>query len=246
MEFALFYPYLHQILKPTFPACLWSGSSGKRVVALTFDDGPHPRHTQPLLDLLDDHQISASFFLLGQCVDHAPEVARAIYQRGHWMGLHGYTHRSFPMLTNAEIRTSLEKTQEAIARACHLDLSFVQQAICDVRPPNGLFTPPQLQRLDQWGFRPVMWSVVPEDWVRPGIEVVVGRVMSQVCDGSLIVLHDGYCGGEDVRAIAARIIPLLKAQGYEFVTIDELWQNHPTHGPRQSSAASISTPLDAR
>ncbi|HEY9662592.1 MAG TPA: hypothetical protein V6C65_29410, partial [Allocoleopsis sp.] len=72
-----------------------------------------------------------------------------------------------------------------------------------------------------------MWSVVPEDWVRPGVEVAVQRVMQQTCNGSLIVLHDGYCGGEDVAAIAANLIPRLLEQNYQFVSIDQLWQGHP-------------------
>lgn len=67
-----------------------------------------------------------------------------------------------------------------------------------------------------------MWSVVPEDWVSPGVEVVVRRVIQQVQNGSLIVLHDGYHGGEDVAQTTDRLIPQLLQQGYKFVTIEEL------------------------
>jgi peptidoglycan/xylan/chitin deacetylase (PgdA/CDA1 family) len=69
-----------------------------------------------------------------------------------------------------------------------------------------------------------MWSVVPEDWVRPGVSTVVQRVLQQVQNGSQIVLHDGTCGGQDVAAIAAQLVPQLLEQGFEFVTIDRLWQ----------------------
>jgi peptidoglycan/xylan/chitin deacetylase (PgdA/CDA1 family) len=69
-----------------------------------------------------------------------------------------------------------------------------------------------------------MWSVVPEDWERPGVSVVVRRVLRQVRNGSLIVLHDGFCGGQDVAQTTAQLIPLLLEQGYHFVTIDQLWQ----------------------
>jgi peptidoglycan/xylan/chitin deacetylase (PgdA/CDA1 family) len=69
-----------------------------------------------------------------------------------------------------------------------------------------------------------MWSVVPEDWVSPGVEVVVKRVLTQVQNGSLIVLHDGYHGGQDVTQIAARLIPQLLLRGYKFVNINQLWQ----------------------
>jgi peptidoglycan/xylan/chitin deacetylase (PgdA/CDA1 family) len=118
------------------------------------------------------------------------------------------------------LKQSLQKTQEAIAQACQIP----PENIRDVRPPNGLFTPQTLSLLHQWNYRPVMWSVVPEDWERPGVSVVVQRVLRQVQNGSLIVLHDGYCGGQDVAETTARLIPQLLQQGYHFVTIDQLWQ----------------------
>jgi peptidoglycan/xylan/chitin deacetylase (PgdA/CDA1 family) len=124
------------------------------------------------------------------------------------------------------LKQSLTQTQEAIAQVCEVDLTYVQHNIRDVRPPNGLFTPHILQNLQQWNYRPVMWSVVPEDWVRPGVDVVIERVLNQICNGSLIVLHDGYHGGEDVAATVDRLIPTLLERGYQFVTVDRLWEQH--------------------
>lgn len=224
MQLAPLYPLIHKVLKPTFPACLWTGNPNAATVALTFDDGPHPHHTPQLLDVLDYYQVPASFFWLGVCVERSPALAQAIWERGHWIGLHGYDHQSFPRLTPAELQQSLLKTQSAIATACQLDLAYVQEHIRDVRPPNGLFTPQTLRLLRQWQYRPVMWSVVPEDWVRPGVETVLQRVLHQTCNGSVIVLHDGFCGGEDVAETADRLIPRLLEQGYQFVTIDHFWQ----------------------
>lgn len=220
MQLAPFLPVLYQVLKPTFPDCLWSGDNNLPAIALTFDDGPHSLYTPQLLQILDRYQIKASFFWLGACVDKNPSLAKDIYQRGHWIGLHGYDHRSFPLLSLEELKQSLLKNQIAIANACQLEPVFVR----DVRPPNGLFTPQTLQFFKQNDYRPVMWSVVPEDWVCPGITVVVDRVMAQVGNGSLIVLHDGFCGGYDVAGIAANLIPRLLQKGYRFVTIDDFWQ----------------------
>ncbi len=224
MQFAPLYPVIYKILQPSFPKCLWSGNSDTKAIALTFDDGPHPQHTLQLLEVLDQYQVTASFFWLGVCVERSPAIAREIWQRGHWIGLHGYDHRSFPGLSPEELQQTLQQTQLAIAQACDLDADYVYNQIRDVRPPNGFFTPQTLAYLEQWNYRPVMWSVVPEDWVRPGVSVAAQRVLRQTQNGSLIVLHDGYCGGEDVAATAAQVIPALLEQGYHFVTVDQLWQ----------------------
>lgn len=224
MPLAPIFPVIQPTLKTLFPQCLWEGCPQRGAIALTFDDGPHPTYTPPLLAVLERYQVPASFFWLGCNVDRVPTIARQAYEQGHWVGLHGYQHQSFPLLSSATLRTSLEQTQRAIAQACQLPMEHVQRTIRDVRPPNGLFTPLTLADLRTWGYRPVMWSVVPEDWVQPGVSVVLERVRQQVRSGSLVVLHDGYYGGQDVVAIAERLIPELLAAGYQFVTVDQLWQ----------------------
>jgi peptidoglycan/xylan/chitin deacetylase (PgdA/CDA1 family) len=234
MQLAPLYPIVYRILQPTFKSCLWAGKGDEPAIALTFDDGPHPVYTPQLLEVLDRYEIPASFFWLGACVNRAPEVAKAVCDRGHWIGLHGYDHRMFPTLTPAELKQSLEKTQAAIAMACQINLQDVRASIRDVRPPNGVFTPQTLNWLHQWHYRPVMWSVVPEDWVRPGVSVVVQRVLGQVRNGSLIVLHDGACGGQDVAQTTAQIIDKLIQQGFKFVTVEQLWQQSQPLGAKHS------------
>jgi peptidoglycan/xylan/chitin deacetylase (PgdA/CDA1 family) len=220
MQLAPLLPIFYRILQPTFSNCLWCGDRNLPMIALTFDDGPHPQYTPEVLAVLDRYQIPASFFWLGACVNRSPEVAKAVCDRGHWIGLHGYDHKSFPMLSPVQLRDSLEKTQTAIYNACNLSPIKIR----DVRPPNGLFTPQTLKLLRQWNYRPVMWSVVPVDWSRPGVTIVTQRVLQQVQNGSLIVLHDGVCGGQDVAATLKILIPQLLQKGYKFVNIGTFWQ----------------------
>lgn len=220
MQLAPFYPFLHRVLKPTFPDCLWSGCQNAPTVALTFDDGPHPRYTPALLEALNRYHVPASFFLLGSCVDRHPEIAKTIHQQGHWLGLHGYEHQSFVTMKPDELKRDLQKTQKAIIQACQ-----PPQPLIDVRPPYGLFTPSTLSLLNQWSYRSVMWSVIAEDWLHPGVSIVVQRVLEQVQNGSVIVLHDGDEGGRDVAEIVDRLIPALLKRGYRLSTIDQLWNS---------------------
>ena len=219
MALAPLLPILHPILKSAFPNCLWQGNTKNSEIALSFDDGPHPEYTPQLLEVLDKYQIKASFFLLGVFVDRYPEITKIIYEKGHWICLHGYEHISFPKLTALQLKSSLEKTQFAIYKACGL----ATKLISDVRPPYGVVIPQNLKLLEEWKYRTVMWTVVPVDWVRPGISVVVNRVVKQTFNGSIIVLHDGNNGGQDVTKTAAEIIPILLEKNYQFITIDKMW-----------------------
>ncbi|MEL7038128.1 MAG: polysaccharide deacetylase family protein [Cyanobacteria bacterium J06592_8] len=220
MQLAPIYPIVHQILKTTFPNCLWRGKITQTEIALSFDDGPHPVYTLDLLEVLDEYQVKASFFWLGCWVKQYPEIAQAVFQRGHWIALHGYNHQMFHQMTDEQLKQDLEQTKQEILNICDIH----PNSLWDVRPPNGVFTPKTLTLLKQWGYRPVMWTVVPEDWVCPGIDCVTNRVIQQTQNGSIIVLHDGKYGGQDVAASTRKIIPQLLEKGYKFVTIDRLWQ----------------------
>jgi peptidoglycan/xylan/chitin deacetylase (PgdA/CDA1 family) len=213
-----FYATIHRTLSRNFPACLWVGDPSCREVALTFDDGPHRQFTPELLRVLEQRQVHASFFVLGCQVDNTPEIARAIYQAGHWIGLHGYWH--FPFLSTHGLKEDLERTRQSLARACNLDPT----TICDVRPPFGFFTPEILNALTTWGYRPVMWQVLADDSMHPGTPVIVQRILQQTTNGALIVLHDGNDGCGDVAEATDLIIQKLSAEGYQFVTVDALWQ----------------------
>jgi peptidoglycan/xylan/chitin deacetylase (PgdA/CDA1 family) len=224
MQFAPLYPHIYRLLHPIFPNCLWSGDQTKPQIALTFDDGPHPRYSSELLKVLDRHQVTASFFWLGLCVERSPKIAHTISDAGHWIGLHGYDHDLFPKLPEKKLQADLHRTRDLIATTCDIP----HHRLIDVRPPYAVATPKNLRLLKEWGYRTVMWSVVPEDWLCPGVQTSVDRTLAQTQNGSQIVFHDGHYGGRDVAESIDRLIPLLKSRGYEFVTIDQLWQTRPS------------------
>lgn len=221
LTYAPLYPLLHPLLKNLFFSCLWTGDHTIPEIALTFDDGPHPQYTPELIKVLEEYQIKATFFWLGVAVEQYPEIAQLVREKGHGIGIHGYQHISFPFLTESQLKQDLEKTQKIITEICQLPLETVR----DVRPPNGIITPPIVDLLNTWNYRTVMWSVVPEDWVRPGVEIVTNRVLQQTKNGSIIVLHEGEAGGQDVAACVRQILPPLLQKNYQFVLIDRLWRH---------------------
>jgi peptidoglycan/xylan/chitin deacetylase (PgdA/CDA1 family) len=212
-------PPLYSILRTQFPNALWHGRGDRPHIALTFDDGPHPQYTLELLEVLAQFQVKATFFWLGLSVERFPRIARAVVDQGHWIGMHGYTHRPFIGMGATQLQQDLERTRWAIAQTCSLD----PDRILDVRPPYGVCSQRTLGHLRSWGYRPVMWSVVPVDWTCPGVAIVGERVLRHTQAGSIIVLHDGVSGGADVAAATRQFVLPLLEQGFSFQPIDYLW-----------------------
>jgi peptidoglycan/xylan/chitin deacetylase (PgdA/CDA1 family) len=211
-------PGIHRVLSRQFQDALWAGLPDRREIALTFDDGPHEHDTPQLLEVLARHQVQATFFSVGEKVEAHPHLVRAMAAAGHQIAIHGYRHRHFPLESEQTLRGQLAYTQSLIARTSGYDASLVR----DVRPPYGTFTPGTLRSLTMWGYRPVMWSVVPIHWLQPA-EATVAQVMQQTCAGSLIVLHESL-SGPPVAALADTIISALKTAQFRFITVDQMWR----------------------
>ena len=215
---------LHNLLRHRFPAALWSGHPDRREIALTFDDGPHAVDTPQLLAVLARYDLPATFFQIGSRVASAPELTRTIAAAGHQVGIHGYWHRSFVVERRRVLRSQLSQTQELLAQVTGREPT----AIRDVRPPFGQFTPATLQALAEWGYRPVMWSVVPFHWLQSA-DATVQEVLRDVENGSILVLHEGL-GGPPVIELVQTLLPALIAAGYRFITVDEMWQSRSPAG----------------
>lgn len=207
-------PYLQK----QFPQVLWLGDPIRPEIALTFDDGPQPQDTPELLRVLDRYQVQATFFMVGRELEQVPHLVRAVAEAGHGLGLHGYRHRPLDIYPAKVVRQHLLITRRLISRACRYTVVGVR----DVRPPFGLLTPLLLKRLIRWRFRPVIGSLVPVHW-RQSQAQTVREVKRHARPGALIVLHEGQ-SGPPVAQIAANLIPWLQSEGYQFITIDQMWQ----------------------
>ena len=183
-------------------------STGKQI-ALTFDDGPNPTYTTKLLDGLRERGVHATFFLLGQNVEQYPEIVRTMHEDGHLIGNHTYSHMQLTSGNGEQFAEELKKTDEAIFAITGEHTEYV-------RPPYGIWDKKYEQELDML---PVLWNIDPKDWCTSDAGTVITRVTGHAEENAIILLHD--CYGSSVEA-ALQIIDILQAQGYEFVTVDEL------------------------
>ena len=213
------YGAMHPAARIFGPTVRRGGNPG--AIALTFDDGPNPSVTPPLLDLLDRADCRATFFLIGRFVRECPALAREISTRGHLLGNHTDTHPNLIWLSPQGIGEELERCQQAIGTAAGCVPRWM-------RPPYG-FRGPQLggvlQRIDLRG--PVMWTVSVRDWVAQPRGRLARRLQS-VRGGDIVLLHDGdhrHLGGDrdqTLRAVAYWL-PRWRDAGLACVTLDHLF-----------------------
>ena len=198
--------------------------TAERVVALTFDDGPNPPYTGQLLQTLQEKQVTATFFLIGQEVTAYPETALQIFKGGHEIGGHSSDWKSLAFESPTEMEGKLQEMEAAFT-----DLGIPSTTL--FRPPGGFMLPWQRKLVADRGLTHVSANVVVGDWKEIDAQTICDRVLKKVNPGSIIALHDG--GGNRAATIAAvpLIIDGLRAQGYEFATVSELLEKQPEEPP---------------
>ncbi len=193
---------------------------GSRQLALTYDDGPNDAATLRLLDVLDRHNVKASFFVLGRFVQAKPEIVRALATRGHAIGNHSWDHPRLIFASGADLRRQVQQTQSAI-----FDASGVTPSL--FRPPYGGRRPGTFHAIRALGLEPVMWNVTCYDWKPTSAAKVVTHAQRQIRGGDVVLMHDGdqrAMGADRTHTVEAsdRLVTHYKAEGYEFVTIPEM------------------------
>jgi len=194
-------------------------STRKPVVALTFDDGPHPQFTPRLLNILEKHQARATFFMVGEAAQRHPEIVRQVAQAGHAIGNHSWDHSSLPLLSGRERRAQI--------RACEKALAPYGQRL--FRPPYGHQS--VASRLDAlWlGYQVITWSVSASDWRDRDANWMTERLVKEIQPGSIILFHDALYTYVEKRyadrdpTLRAVSLLLERVGGrFRFVTIPEL------------------------
>lgn len=188
---------------------------GSKVVALTFDDGPWPGHTGAILDILRDHEVKATFFMVGNLAERHPELARRVMNEGHVIANHTYSHKILTRYPLETVSREMREGSRALKSVTGLDPVWF-------RPPGGAINAEIMEEAERLGLRLVMWDVDPQDWRKPGVDAMRNELLARIGPGSVVLLHDG--GGDRAQTVELlpRLIEELKARGYVFLTIDEL------------------------
>ncbi|USR92409.1 polysaccharide deacetylase family protein [Phormidium yuhuli AB48] len=200
---------------------------GDRAIALTFDDGPGP-YTAPILDILREQNIRASFFVLGRVLSTYPELLQRIVADGHILGNHTWSH-PYLVKSHALANQEIEQTAELIYQYTRVRTQLF-------RPPGGFLNNALTPYAAAQNYAITLWSVDSSDYVLPR-EGIIERVVNGIHPGAIVLLHDG--GGPRHHTVAALpvIIKQLREQGYEFVTVTELMERSQAAATRASESA---------
>lgn len=196
---------------------LTSGPDDQPEVALTFDDGPDPRHTPAVLETLERYGAAATFFCVGAAARAHPDLLSRAARAGHLIANHTWSHPFLPDLSLAELRWQIEATGSALAAAAG------QAAMPRlVRPPYGAYTPEVLGWLAEQEATTVLWDVDTDDWQLPGPDLITRQALQGARNGSIVLCHDG--GGDRSQTTAAlpAIIEGLLDRGMRLVTVAQL------------------------
>ena len=185
--------------------------TGGKLIAVTFDDGPSA-YTDRLLDGLKARGVKATFFMVGQYVARYPQTVARVYREGHQIANHSYSHANLVNLSDNDVKYQIQSVNDLLYPICGAGTQFL------VRAPYGS-TNARVRSLI--GAPLVYWSVDPEDWKYRNATTVCNNLVKAAYDGSILLVHDSHSTSVDG---VLKAIDILQGQGYEFVTVHELFR----------------------
>ncbi|MEG0873173.1 MAG: polysaccharide deacetylase family protein [Clostridia bacterium] len=184
----------------------------KPMVALTFDDGPHPIYTQRILETLTKYKSVATFFMLGTRAEAYPNQVNLVNTQGSQIGNHSWDHKQLTKLNSIDVKNEVSNTQRAVYNA-------TKKVPEIIRPPYGSINTELKQQLNM---PIILWNIDTQDWKSKNTASIVSKALENVQDGDIILMHDIYKTTADA---VPYIITELKSRGFELVTITELLSN---------------------
>lgn len=196
---------------------VWEVKTDTKLIALTFDDGPDPRYTREILDLLEKHKAKGTFFVMGHKAEKNPTLIREMSQKGHEIANHTYHHPQLRTITAADLQKEIKDTDNVI-------YSITGKYPALFRPPGGVYDDKVVAAAKTQNHLVVMWSWTQDtkDWKNPGTQKIINKVCDNAKPGNIVLFHDA--GGnrtQTVRAVEI-ILDRLSKEGYQFVTVSQL------------------------
>ena len=188
-----------------------------KTVALTFDDGPHPKQTDEILSVLQKYGVKATFFPIGENVKAYPEVEKRVAAAGHEIGNHTYSHAKVSTLTKSQLQVEISDTAHILQEQCGVTPVVF-------RPPGGCYCDEAIRTVNEMGYRYVLWAwrTDPQDWKGLSAEHIVNAVLQNVRDGDILLFHDSVSGKSHTAEALDKLIPALLSEGYSFTTVSAL------------------------
>lgn len=190
------------------------GKKNEKVVALTFDDGPHPLHTSEVLDVLKGYGVPATFFCIGREAEKYPELVQRISSEGHAVGNHSYVHSGFfPLYTSKKMEKDLRRSQEILER-------ITGRPVILFRPPFGVTNPVVAKSVKKTGYRTIGWNIRSFDTRKEKQDRIFRRIAGRLKPGSVILLHDRLPAS---APLLKRLLDYLEEQQYRIISLEEMF-----------------------
>ena len=193
--------------------------SGKGIIALTFDDGPHETKTDEILSILNEYDIKATFFMVGENIELYPDVVRRVIESGHEIGNHTYSHKYLISEPVENIICEIEEENDVLLTVDEYKPHFL-------RPPGGIYDCNVISAAESADMVIAMWSVDTLDWCHKSRDEIVFEVLENIGDGDIILMHDYISGDSHTSEALRMIIPELLSRGYKFVTLSDMYLNY--------------------
>lgn len=197
--------------------------TSEKAVALTFDISWGQERPSPILDILKDAGVQATFFLSGPWVKEHPEIALRIREDGHEIASHGHRHINYSPLSKEEIITEVTRAQEEILSVTGVKTQYI-------RTPNGDYDEEAIQAIRETGHTAIQWSLDSKDWLNPGVEAIINRVLGNATRGAIILFHASDSSEQTHLALPAVLDGLIK-EGYQIKTVGALVSQYKNRKP---------------
>jgi peptidoglycan-N-acetylglucosamine deacetylase len=194
------------------------GSSDSKRIALTFDDGPDTMYTPRVLDVLKEHDVPATFFLIGWRSQAHPDVVKRIMAEGHVVGNHSWSHPRLTEVLPQQLRNEITGTEDILA-----EITGRRTAL--MRPPYGAVSKEVLTEMRLLDYKVINWSVDSVDWRDRTVGQILANTFPDVQEEAIVLFHSAGGAGQSMAATVEALpylIEMLREQGYTFVTVDEL------------------------